>query len=107
MQCHIIACSADEVIDPTEEDILNLDPNDSVFHNPPISPEDKMMAGKFCFTHTDDGKIVEVSYPDGESTEAVNFQKGIVAAFKTNFKGTAEQEEEDTTSLHKSTYRCV
>ncbi len=66
-----------------------------------------MMAGEFCFTQTDDGKIVEVSYPDGESTEAVNFKKGIVAAFQTNFKGTAEQEEEDTTSLHKSAYRCV
>ena len=66
-----------------------------------------MMAGEFCFTQTDDGKIVEVSYPDGESSEAVNFKKGIVAAFQTNFKGTAEQEEEDTTSLHKSAYRCV
>ncbi len=101
-----ITFSTDEVIDPTEEDILDLDPNDSVFHDPPISPEDKMMAGEFCFTQTDDGKIVEVSYPDGESSEAVNFKKGIVAAFQTNFKGTAEQEEEDTTSFHKSAYRC-
>ncbi len=100
----LIVCSTDEVIDPTEEEILELDPNDSVLHDPPISPEDKMMAGEFCFIQTDDGKTVEVSYPEGDSSVAVNFKKGIVAAFQTNFKGTAEQEEEDTTSLHKSAY---
>lgn len=63
------------------------------------------MAGEFCFVQTADGKIVAVSYPDGESSEAINFKKGIVAAFQTNFLGTAETEEEDTTSLHKSAYR--
>lgn len=98
-------CSADEVLDPAEEDIPELDPNDSVLQKPPVSPEDKMMEGEFCFTQTEEGKIVEVTYPDGESSEAINFKKGIVAAFQTNFKETAQQEEEDTTSLHRSLYR--
>ncbi len=98
-------CSLDEVIDPTEEDIPELNPYDSVFSNPPTTPEDKLTAGQFCFVQTADGKIAEVSYPDGENSEAVNFKKGIVAAFQTNFLGTTETEEEDTTSLHKSAYR--
>lgn len=95
------------MIDETEEDISELDPLDSVLHDPPISPEDKMMSGDFCFVQTEDGKVVEVNYPDGESSEAINFKKGIAAAFQTNFKGTTQEEEEDTTSLHQSTYRYV
>ncbi len=63
------------------------------------------MSGEFCFVQTSDGKIAAVSYPNGENSEAINFKKGIVAAFQTNFLKTAEAEEEDTTSLHKSAYR--
>ena len=97
--------SKDEVLDNTEEDIPELDPRDSILRKPPISPEDKLMSGVFCFVQAADGKVVEVYHPPGESDAAVNFKKGIAAAFQSNFKGTSEEEEEDTTSLHRSSYK--
>lgn len=106
MPCLFIIISNDEVLDNTEETISELDPRDSILRKPPISPEDKLMSGVFCFVQAADGKVVEVYHPPGESDTAVNFKKGIAAAFQSNFKGTAEEEEEDTTSLHRSAYRC-
>ena len=101
------ACSTDEVLDDTEEEIPELDPHETVLHDPPISPEDKLMSQWFCFVQTEDGKIVAVQHPSKENTEVVNFKKNIAAAFQANFKGTAEEVEEDTMSLHHSYYRFV
>ena len=56
---------------------------------------------------TEDGKIVAVQHPSKENTEVVNFKKNIAAAFQANFKGTADEVEEDTMSLHHSHYRFV
>ena len=101
------ACSTDEVLDDTEEEIPELDPHETILHDPPISPEDKLMSQWFCFVQTEDGKIVAVQHPSKENTEVVNFKKNIAAAFQANFKGTAEEVEEDTMSLHHSYYRFV
>lgn len=101
------ACSTDEVLDDTEEEIPELDPRETVLHDPPISPEDKLMSQWFCFVQTEDGKIVAVQHPSKENTEVVNFKKNIAAAFQANFKGTADEVEEDTMSLHHSYYRFV
>lgn len=54
------AYSTDEVLDDTEEEIPELDPRETVLHDPPISPEDKLMSQWFCFVQTEDGKIVAV-----------------------------------------------
>ena len=102
-----ISCSTDEVLDDTEEKIPELDPRETVLHKPPISPEDKLMSQWFCFVQTADGKVVAVEHPPKENAEVVNFKKGIAAAFQANFKGTKEEEEEDTSSLHRSSYRFV
>ena len=101
------AYSTDEVLDDTEEEIPELDPRETVLHDPPISPEDKLMSQWFCFVQTEDGKIVAVQHPSKENTEVVNFKKNIAAAFQANFKGTADEVEEDTMSLHHSHYRFV
>ena len=101
------SCSTDEVIDDTEEEIPELDPHETVLHDPPISPEDKLMSQWFCFVQTEDGKIVAVQHPSKENIEVVNFKKNIAAAFQANFKGTADEVEEDTMSLHHSYYRFV
>jgi len=102
-----ISCSTDEVLDDTEEKIPELDPRETVLHKPPISPEDKLMSQWFCFVQTADGKVVAVEHPAKENVEVVNFKKGIAAAFQANFKGTTVEEEEDTSSLHRSSYRFV
>ena len=48
-----------------------------------------------------------MQHPSGENSEVVNIKKGIASAFQTNFKGTTEEEEEDTMSQHTSSYRWV
>lgn len=101
------ACSADEVLDDTEEEIPELDPHETILHDPPISPEDKLLSKWFCFVQTEDGKVVAVQHPCQENAEVVNFKKNIAAAFQANFKGTTDEEEEDTMSLHHSHYRSV
>ena len=100
-------CSDAEVLDDAEEEILEITPQDTIYHDPPISPEDKLFSQSFCFMQADDGKVVAVQYPSGENTEVVNIKKGIASAFQTNFKGTTEEEEEDTMSQHTSSYRWV
>ena len=101
-----LACSDDgDVLDRTEEDIPELDPKETVLHDPPISPEDKLLSQWFCFVQTADGKVVAVQHPSSESSEVVNLKKGIAAAFQTNFKGTTEEQEEDTMSQHVATYK--
>ncbi len=98
--------SDDEILDDTEEEITGLpDPLDTVLHDPPVTPEDKLMSNWFCFVQTEDGKVVIVQHPTSEVTEVVNFKKGIAAAFQSNFKGTTDEEEQDTMSQHRSTYR--
>ena len=100
-----ILCSDDEVLEDTEEEIPELDPQDTVLHDPPISPQNKLLSQWFCFIQDDDGKVVAVQHPSGENAEVVNIKKGVASAFQTNFKGTAEEEEEDTLSQHTSSYR--
>ncbi len=98
--------SNDEILDDTEEDIPELpDPRETILHDPPISTEDKLMSNWFCFIQTEDGKIVMVHHPASEVRDVVNFKKGIAAAFQSNFKGTTVEEEQDTMSQHRSTYR--
>ena len=48
-----------------------------------------------------------VYHSQTEDNEAVNFKKGIAAAFQANFKGTAEETEIDPGSKHLSHYRLV
>ena len=110
MHHKLFLCSADEdeVLDDTEEeDIPELDPRETILHDPPISPEDKLLSKWFCFVQTEDGKVVAVQHPRQENAEVVNFKKNIAAAFQANFKGTTDEEEEDTMSLHHSHYRSV
>ncbi len=63
------------------------------------------MSNWFCFVQTEDGKVEIVQHPTSEVTVVVNFKKGIAAAFQSNFKGTTDEEEQDTMSEHRSTYR--
>ena len=65
------------------------------------------LSGWFCFVQTSEGQIVAVYHSQTEDNEAVNFKKGIAAAFQANFKGTAEETEIDPGSKHISHYRLV
>ena len=65
----------------------------------------QQMSGWFCFVQTNDGKIVSVIHPQNEEVGIVNFKKGVASAFQANFKGTAEEIEIDTQSMHQSHYR--
>ena len=51
--------------------------------------------------------MVAVFHSRTENMEAVNFKKGIAAAFQANFRGTTEEVEVDPTSKHFSHYKLV
>ena len=46
-------------------------------------------------------------HSQGENADAVNFKKGIAAAFQANLRGTLEETEIDPNSKHMSHYRLV
>lgn len=69
------AYSTDEVLDDTEEEIPELDPRETVLHDPPITPEDKLMSQWFCFVQTEDGKIVAVQHPSKEKYRSGELQE--------------------------------
>ena len=46
-------------------------------------------------------------HSQAENADAVNFKKGIAAAFQANLRGTLEETEIDPNSKHRSHYRLV
>jgi len=56
---------------------------------------------------TEDGKIVEVYHESSSHPAGVNIKKSIAAAFQANFKGTDEELEIDSQSVHHAHYRYV
>lgn len=63
------------------------------------------LSGWFCFVQSNDGQVVSIFHSRGEDMEAVNFKKGIAAAFQANFQGSDERIEIDPQSRHLSHYR--
>ena len=66
---------------------------------------DHYLSGWFCYAQSDEGQVVSVFHSQDEDMEAVNFKKGIAAAFQANFRGTEEAVEIDSQSKHMSHYR--
>lgn len=88
-----------------EDSIPGLVPEETVLHDPPVSPSMWVLSSWFCFVQTEDGKVVATEYSKGDWPDAVNLKKGIAAAFQANFKGTPSEQEEDTMSRHTAAYR--
>ena len=63
------------------------------------------LSGWFCFVQTSEGQVVSVFHSATEESDAVNFKKGIAAAFQANLKGTPQETEIDPNSKHVSHYR--
>ena len=65
------------------------------------------LSGWFCFVQTSQGQVVSVFHSQAENADAVNFKKGIAAAFQANLRGTLEETEIDPNSKHLSHYRLM
>ena len=63
-----------------------------------------MMSGWFKYVQTEDGSIPAIFHAKGEDVAALNFKKGLTAAFQANFKGTSSKVEADPQSIHVAKY---
>ena len=60
---------------------------------------------RFCFVQADDGRVVNVSYPNSERMEIANVKKGIASAFQANFKKELNRFEGDAGGLYLARYK--
>jgi hypothetical protein len=69
-----------------------------------VKVDQELFGGVFCFVQTESGKIPIVRHDANESQQVVDFKKGLISGFQTNFKGTDMEEEFDPDSVHLSHY---